>query len=353
MPSTFGSLMFADAPPAAIDGLVPRRLVPPARRGGQDEPAGVRVRRVHDELALRHHDEPVGDRLVAGRLERRLGRRARGGHGGDRDRHRRRWLHPDPGVVLRPGRTQADERRHRSRSHPRLDRPLDVRPARRRRSPTCGCCCRWRPDPSRGTLGAAVPAPDASGAAHARPRRPSVRGHPSPPGGVADRFESALASVERDLGLPWSCSGPARFSRHGSTGDDWYTLTPSSTSIGSAGLRRGNLDRFTPAFAAPMRMALRHRPRRTWPPGGAASTTSRPRPAARRRRRAPHARRCASRGSVRRGPGPSSGEEADAYNTGETNITGHPSLSVPAGVCRTVSRSGCRSRPAVPRRPRP
>ncbi len=26
-------------------------------------------------------------------------------------------------------------------------------------------------------------------------------------------------------------------------------------------------------------------------------------------------------------------EQADAYNTGETNITGHPSLSVPAGRC--------------------
>ena len=33
------------------------------------------------------------------------------------------------------------------------------------------------------------------------------------------------------------------------------------------------------------------------------------------------------------GTGPEQREEADAYNTGETNITGHPSLSVPAGVC--------------------
>ena len=33
------------------------------------------------------------------------------------------------------------------------------------------------------------------------------------------------------------------------------------------------------------------------------------------------------------GTGPEQREDADAYNSGETNITGHPSLSVPAGVC--------------------
>ena len=38
------------------------------------------------------------------------------------------------------------------------------------------------------------------------------------------------------------------------------------------------------------------------------------------------------RGSVRRAPArPARGSRP--YNTGETNITGHPSLTVPAGVC--------------------
>ena len=93
------------------------------------------------------------------------------------------------------------------------------------------------------------------------------------------------------------------------------------------------MDRFTPAFAAPMRMALRTSPETYM---------------AARRRRFDHVRdldlllgddtvlltpTMSVEGFGPAGSGPDQREEADAYNTAETNITGHPSLTVPAGVC--------------------
>src|SRR4029077_2990039 len=44
------------------------------------------------------------------------------------------------------------------------------------------------------------------------------------PDGVAARFEDALASVERDLGMPVEPLEPGSIFTHGSTGDDWFTL---------------------------------------------------------------------------------------------------------------------------------
>ena len=121
---------------------------------------------------------------------------------------------------------------------------------------------------------------------------------------------------------------------HGSTGDDWYTLTAFEHfhRLGRAFIE-ANMDRFTPAFAAPMRMALRTSPETYM---------------AARRRRFDHVRdldlllgddtvlltpTMSVEGFGPAGSGPDQREEADAYNTAETNITGHPSLTVPAGVC--------------------
>ena len=51
-----------------------------------------------------------------------------------------------------------------------------------------------------------------------------LRGHAPLPDGVAARFEGALASVERDLGMPVEPLEPGSIFTHGSTGDDWFTL---------------------------------------------------------------------------------------------------------------------------------
>ena len=78
------------------------------------------------------------------------------------------------------------------------------------------------------------------------------------PDGVAARFEAALASVERDLGFPVELLGSGSVFTHGSTGEDWYTLTAFEHfhRLGRDFVE-GNMDRFTPAFRAPMQMALR------------------------------------------------------------------------------------------------
>ncbi len=117
---------------------------PPRRRRhrrGQGERARVRVRRLHHEPRVRPDAEPVEPRTNPGRFERRVGGRARGRHGLDRDGDRHRRVDPDPGRVLRAGRTEADERRGPSRpgrSRDGLDRHDDRRAARphgRRRPP--------------------------------------------------------------------------------------------------------------------------------------------------------------------------------------------------------------------------
>ena len=157
--------------------------------------------------------------------------------------------------------------------------------------------------------------------------------HPLPDG-VSERFDAAIASVEHDLGLPVEMLEAGSVFTHGSTGDDWYTLTAFEHfhRLGRPFIE-ANMDRFTPAFAAPMRMAL----------GTSPETYM-----AARRRRFDHVRdldlllgddtvlltpTMSVEGFGPAGSGPDQREEADAYNTAETNITGHPSLTVPAGIC--------------------
>ena len=74
----------------------------------QDEHA--RARDPPDDRAapLRPVAQPVEHRPLDRRLVGRLGGRGGVGHGAGGARQRRRRLHPHPGVVLRPGRPQAD-----------------------------------------------------------------------------------------------------------------------------------------------------------------------------------------------------------------------------------------------------
>ena len=131
MPSTYGSLdVRGRAAGRSGDGLVPRRLRAAGRSSWARRTSRSSRSRDTRATVVRNDDEPLGDRVVAGGIERRLGCGARVGDGGDRDRDRRRRVDPDPRRVLRTGRTEADERRDRPRADPRLDRPLDVRSVR-------------------------------------------------------------------------------------------------------------------------------------------------------------------------------------------------------------------------------
>ncbi len=156
--------------------------------------------------------------------------------------------------------------------------------------------------------------------------------HPLPDG-VAARFEAALASVERDLAMPVERIEPGSIFTHGSTGDDWFTICAVEHLHGlGRDFVEEHMDVFSTNFRATMASALEIDPDEYM---------------AARRRRFDHVRdldlllgddtvlltptMCVE-GFHPEGTGPDR-EQADAYNTGETNITGHPSLSVPAGRC--------------------
>jgi Asp-tRNA(Asn)/Glu-tRNA(Gln) amidotransferase A subunit family amidase len=154
------------------------------------------------------------------------------------------------------------------------------------------------------------------------------------PAGVAERFESALASVERDLELHVETLESGSIFRNGSTGDDWFTMcaTEHLHRLGRDFVE-ANMARFSPSFRFTMMLALEITPE---------SYLSA------RRRRFDHVRdldlllgddavlltptMCVE-GFGPEGTGPEQREQPDAYNSGETNITGHPSLTVPAGLC--------------------
>jgi Asp-tRNA(Asn)/Glu-tRNA(Gln) amidotransferase A subunit family amidase len=152
--------------------------------------------------------------------------------------------------------------------------------------------------------------------------------------GVAERFDASLASVEHDLGLRVEALDPGSVFGHGSTGEDWFTICAVEHLHGlGRDFVQANMDRFSPSFRFTMTHALEIAPENYM---------------AARRRRFDHVRdldlllgddavlltptMCVE-GFGPEGTGPEQRDPADAYNTGETNITGHPSLSVPAGLC--------------------
>ena len=79
--------------------------------GRQDEPPRVRLRDVVAEPVVRHRRQPARPGARRGRLVRRLGGRDRDRRLRARARHRHGGVDPDPGVVVRRGRVQADARR--------------------------------------------------------------------------------------------------------------------------------------------------------------------------------------------------------------------------------------------------
>lgn len=163
---------------------------------------------------------------------------------------------------------------------------------------------------------------------------------PLPPE-VDEPFRAALGAIERDLGLPVQEIAPSElFPTAGSTGagsrDDWYvTVTVEELHwLGPAWVRE-HLDAFSASFRGEMEAALgftladyleaRHRRFRSTadldallgedavlvcPTHGYAGWLA--------------------DGTL---PGTDRVAGADGYNTGEFNLSGHPSLSLPAGTC--------------------
>ena len=77
-------------------------------RAGQDEHAGIRLRRQHQQRAVRRDPQSVESGAESGGLVRRLGGRGRHRHGAARARHRFRLLHSDSRCVLRHRRHSPD-----------------------------------------------------------------------------------------------------------------------------------------------------------------------------------------------------------------------------------------------------
>ena len=335
MPSTFGSLTFADAAPASSDGLVPRRLGAAGAIvvGKTNQPefafAGFTTNALYGTTTNPWGTDwsPGGSSGGSGAaLASGMAAIATATDGGGSIRIPAAFcglagLKPTNGVI---GRDPIPDWIDLSTFGPLATSIADIRLLLSLEAgPVPG-------DPS------ALPFPLLLGTGLptcvlAVPRFEGT--HPLPDG-VSERFDAAIASVEHDLGLRVEMLEAGSVFTHGSTGDDWYTLTAFEHfhRLGRPFIE-ANMDRFTPAFATPMRMAL----------GTSPETYM-----AARRRRFDHVRdldlllgddtvlltpTMSVEGFGPAGSGPDQREEADAYNTAETNITGHPSLTVPAGIC--------------------
>ena len=156
------------------------------------------------------------------------------------------------------------------------------------------------------------------------------------PEGMERSYQAAIGRIERDLGIPVETIEPSSiFTGGGNPGDDWYT-TVAVEELLSIGRERvqANLEQLSTPFRSVMEDAL-------------AMTLADY--LAARQRRFRYAREMddllgedavlvcptlghegwLADGTVPGTEGPAGGE---GYNTGEVNLTGHPSLSVPAGI---------------------
>jgi Asp-tRNA(Asn)/Glu-tRNA(Gln) amidotransferase A subunit family amidase len=158
------------------------------------------------------------------------------------------------------------------------------------------------------------------------------------PSGMHDRYRASLSSLERDLGLPIEeIESASLFGGLGDPGEDWWVLVAVEelTWMGRDFVRE-NLDRLSPAFRDHI--------------DGAFDLSVDRYLEARRNRFAYAARMddllgddavfvCPTMGYegwLAGGEVPETGEPGpggEGYNNGEANLTGHPSMSVPAGVC--------------------
>ena len=155
------------------------------------------------------------------------------------------------------------------------------------------------------------------------------------PEGVQVAFDRALARVERDLGLPIEPIEPARIFRAGNPSDDWF-FTCAVEHCANLGWEflEANLERFSPYF-------------RSWVETARKVTLADY--LAMRRRRFDYVRELdlllgddavllsptnAVESLLPDGVDPATGStpDGDAFNTDPQNITGHPAVSVPAGL---------------------
>ena len=157
------------------------------------------------------------------------------------------------------------------------------------------------------------------------------------PAPVADLFADALQVLEADLGLHVEPVAPAAVLPEGNVDDDWFATASAEQAHKFGGdWIEANAERLHPAFLTAMRIGL--------------SVTLDEYLAARRRRFV-YARRIdellggdavivsptmPSEGFYADGTMPGEdhpGTPSSAYNTQLQNVTGHPALTVPAGVC--------------------
>jgi amidase/aspartyl-tRNA(Asn)/glutamyl-tRNA(Gln) amidotransferase subunit A len=153
---------------------------------------------------------------------------------------------------------------------------------------------------------------------------------------VQQPFDEALASVERDLGLPVERLDPGSIFRTNSTGEDWFSIC-AVEHLHHLGrdVVEANMELFSPDFRFTMTQAI---------------AISFDTYMAARRRRFEYVRdldlllgddavlltpaMCVE-GFLPDGREASGAPPPDssAYNTDPQNLTGHPALSVPAGLC--------------------
>ena len=335
MPSTYGSLTFKDAPPATSDGLVPRRLRAAGAVvvGKTNQPefafAGFTANSLYGTTTNPWGTDwsPGGSSGgSAAALASGMAAIATATDGGGSIRIPAAFcglagLKPTNGVI---GRDPIPDWIDLSTYGPFATSIADVRLLLSiEAGPVSG-------DPS--ALPFALPMRD--GLPNRALAVARFEGTHPLPDAVAERFEASLASVERDLGLTVESLDAGSVFPQGSTGDDWFTLCAFEH---LHRLGRGfiveNMDRFSPSFRFTMAMALEIAPDAYM---------------AARRRRFDYVRdldlllgddvvlltptMCVE-GFGPEGSGPEQREDPDAYNSGETNMTGHPSLSVPAGLC--------------------
>lgn len=156
------------------------------------------------------------------------------------------------------------------------------------------------------------------------------------PSSMEERYRSALTHIERDLALPVEEIEPSSlFGGIGDPAHDWFVLVAVEelTWIGRERVRE-NLDRLSPSFRGAMESALE---------------IGVDRYIEARRRRFGYSRwmdevlgddavfvcpTMGYEGWLADGSLPETGEPAggEGYNNGEANLTGHPALSIPAGV---------------------
>ena len=335
MPSTFGSLTFADAPAATADGLVPRRLRAAGAIvvGKTNQPefafAGYTINELYGATL-----NPWGTGWSPGgssggsaaALASGMAAIATATDGGGSIRIPAAFcglagLKPTNGVV---GRQPVPDWIDLSTFGPFATSIADLRLLLSvEAGPVAG-------DPS------ALPFPLAMGDELPRRVLATTRfdGNGPVAADVEHRFDEALDGVERDLGWPVERVEPGSIFHAGSIGEDWFTLcgTEHLHRLGRAFLE-ANMDRFSPDFRAAMLGAQR---------------ISLETYLDARRRRFDHVRdldlllgddaiiltpTMRIGGFLPDGTLPGGGRDDDVYNTAETNVTGHPSLSVPAGLC--------------------